>query len=147
MTTTTPEKASNVTRAMQLLDAITHAARVESRELQRVYGLTLAQLVALQRLADEPAKSLNDLAARTGTHQSSVSVVAKQLVDKGLAARVDGKDRRSVAFVLTDAGRALLRRVPPTVYLRLETELGAMSAGLQEHLADLLEEWAMRAGV
>lgn len=147
MTTTTTAASSDVTRAMRVLDAIAHAARVESRELQRAYGLTLAQLVALQRLADEPAKSLNDFAARTGTHQSSVSVVAKQLVEKGLVERNVSTDRRRAEFALTDAGYALLERVPPTVYQRLEYQLAAMSRDHRGLFVGFFAEWVTAAGL
>lgn len=147
MTTGTTTGTNDVARAMRALGAITQAARQESSKMQREYGVTLAQLVALQQLRERPAESVNDLAVRTGTHQSSVSVVMRQLEQAGLVNRSRGEDGRRVQFALTVAGRHIVETVPATVYNRLEGALSAMGAGLPEHLADLLTDWTRRAGL
>ena len=67
----------------------------------------------LQQLAAAPAKSVNELADRTYTHQSSVSVVVRRLVEQGLVARRRASDdgrRRELS--LTAAGRRLVARAP-----------------------------------
>jgi DNA-binding MarR family transcriptional regulator len=72
------------------LDAIRRIIRVlrrSSRRSEQQVGIGGAQLFVLQQLADAPAGSINDLAARTYTHQSSVSVVVRRLVEQGLVAR------------------------------------------------------------
>jgi DNA-binding MarR family transcriptional regulator len=60
-----------------VLDAvrrIVQALRESSRQAERQVGLSGAQLFVLQKLAESPASSVNELAARTHTHQSSVSL-------------------------------------------------------------------------
>lgn len=72
------------------LDAIRRILRVlrrSSRLSQREYGIGSPQLFVLQRLADSPASSIKELAERTYTHQSSVSVVVRRLVEQGLVVR------------------------------------------------------------
>lgn len=67
--------------------------------------LSLAQLFVLQELDKREAQSLNELAERTATHQSSVSVVVRRLVERGLVTWVaDTEDRRRVQLAVTPAG-------------------------------------------
>src|SRR3954465_15186110 len=99
--------------ALDAFRRIVQMLRTGSGEAERRLGLSSAQLFALQRLAASPGASVNELAARTFTHQSSVSVVVQHLVERGLVAKGPGKDdRRRVQLAVTAAGKALLRRAP-----------------------------------
>ena len=126
----------------QVLDAIrriVRALRESSRATERSVGIGAAQLFVLQRLAAAPGLSLNELAARTFTHQSSVSVVVSRLVDRGLLTRTrGGDDGRRIAISATPAGRALLARAPAAAQERLLAGLGLMGARPRRELADLL---------
>src|SRR6188508_2107958 len=65
-----------------ILDAVRRIVRdlhESSRASEKQVGLSGAQLFVLQTLAQSPGASLNDLAARTHTHQSSVSTVVAKL--------------------------------------------------------------------
>ena len=66
---------------------IVQSLRESSRWAEKHVGMTGAQLFVLQKLEESPAQSLNDLAARTHTHQSSVSTIVARLVDQGLVTR------------------------------------------------------------
>src|SRR6478672_5335244 len=71
------------------LDAFRHvvqALRV-GRAGEGYAGLGSAQLFALQQIAEHPDASINDIAALTFTHQSSVSVVIQRLVRQRLVAK------------------------------------------------------------
>ena len=126
----------------QVLDAIrriVRALRESSRATERSVGIGAAQLFVLQRLAAAPGLSLNELAARTFTHQSSVSVVVSRLVDRGLLTRTrGGDDGRRIAISATPAGRALLARAPAAAQERLLAGLALMGARPRRELADLL---------
>src|SRR5580692_3701743 len=61
--------------------------RLSARGAERGAGISGAQLFVLQSLAQGSAASLNELADRTLTDQSSVSVVVKRLVTRGMVAR------------------------------------------------------------
>jgi len=115
-----------------VLDAIrriVRALRESSRATERAVGIGAAQLFVLHRLAAAPGLSLNELAARTFTHQSSVSVVVSRLVDRGLVTRArGGDDGRRISISATAAGRALLARA----------RLALLGAGPRRQLADLL---------
>lgn len=99
-------------------------------------GLSGAQLFVLQRLAGAPALSLNELADRTLTHQSTVSVVVTRLVAGGLVTRRrGGDDGRRVEIALTARGRAALKQAPAAAQDRLIAALGAVGAGARRTLA------------
>ena len=126
----------------QVLDAIrriVRALRESSRATERSVGIGAAQLFVLQRLATAPGLSLNELAARTFTHQSSVSVVVSRLVERGLLTRTrGGTDGRRIAISATAAGRAVLARAPAAAQERLLAGLALMGARDRRDLAGLL---------
>src|SRR4051794_8130303 len=70
----------DVRAIMDAIRRIVRVLRVSSRAAEKQVGLSGAQLFVLHKLADTPALSLNELADRTRTHQSSVSVVVQRLV-------------------------------------------------------------------
>ena len=131
--------ADGMRHALDAFRQIVQALRVSSREAERRVGLSGAQLFALQQLAAAPGASVNDLAARTFTHQSSVSAVVTRLVQRRLVAKVVARDdRRRVRLALTDAGRALLRRSPQPVQQQLIAGLAALPAAERRAFAEAL---------
>jgi DNA-binding MarR family transcriptional regulator len=106
--------------ALDAIRRIVQALRTSARQAERELGVSGAQLFVLHTLAERPAASLNDLAARTFTHQSSVSVVVHRLVRRGLVSRTRSPDDgRRVQLALTPRGRAVLRAAPEIAQLRL----------------------------
>ena len=74
----------------------------------------------LQKLAEVPVQSLSELAARTHTDPSSVSVVVSRLVARGLVNRsASAVDARRVDISLSANGRALARRAPRAAQTQL----------------------------
>ena len=77
--------------ARAVLDAIRRIVRLlrqSARAAERRTGMSAAQLFVLQQLRSAGgALTPGELAERTLTHQSSVSVVARRLVDGGLVKR------------------------------------------------------------
>src|SRR5512140_707526 len=96
----------DVREVLDGLRRIVQFLRTSSLETERRSQVSAAQLFALQQVATFPGASINDLAAHTFTHQSSVSVVVQRLVDKKLVAKTTAKeDGRRVRLTITDAGR------------------------------------------
>ena len=90
-------------------------------------GLGSAQLFALQQIAEHPDASINDVAALTCTHQSSVSVVIQRLVRRRLVAKVvSSHDRRRQRLAVTAKGRRLLGRAPVAVQEHLIAAIAAL---------------------
>jgi DNA-binding MarR family transcriptional regulator len=138
----------DVRRIMDALRRLVRSLRVFSRQAEAHTGLSAAQLFVLQRLAEHQPLSVNELAERTFTHQSSVSVVVTRLVEQGLVRRMPSpRDRRRMELSLEPAGRTALRRVPRSVQDRLIAGMQAMPASRRRELAHLLETLVESAGL
>ena len=141
------EATEPITASMNAVRSIVRALRVSSRMIEHKMGISGAQLFVLEQLADQPAHSLNDLAERTATHQSSVSVVVRRLVDHGYVSRTTADaDRRRVELALTDKGREVLADAPTTVQVKLLRAARAMPAADKQALARLLQDWVRGSG-
>jgi DNA-binding MarR family transcriptional regulator len=128
---------------------IVRALRVSSRSAEKRTGLSGAQLFVLQRLADGGrALSLNELARRTVTDQSSVSVVVQKLVGRGLVRTARSReDGRRVEMELTAGGRRATAKSFDAAQDRLIGALGRMAAGERRRLALLLDGLVRDAGI
>jgi DNA-binding MarR family transcriptional regulator len=133
---------------MNGIRSIVRALRLNTRAIERQLGISLAQLWVLQILKDRPAESLNELAIATATHQSSVSVVVRRLVDAALVTRSAATDdKRRVRIELTDAGRSLLEKAPTTVQVELMEGLRRMHPDRRVQLAELMNDWLSASGL
>jgi DNA-binding MarR family transcriptional regulator len=106
-----------LTRALNAIRRIVRALRLASTASERTIGVSGAQLFVLQQLAggapDKVGLSIAELAARTATDPSSVSVVVSRLVERRLVARrVSKVDARRAEVVITAAGLRLLKKAP-----------------------------------
>ncbi|MGH7670979.1 MAG: MarR family winged helix-turn-helix transcriptional regulator [Gemmatimonadaceae bacterium] len=144
----TTQDSDQITSAMNAIRSIVRALRVSSRMIENKMGMSGAQLFVLQQLAERPAHSLNELAERTATHQSSVSVVVRRLVDHGYVTRTaSDADRRRVELALTERGREILAGAPTTVQVQLLRGARALSSDQKQSLAQLLEAWVQASGL
>ena len=127
-----------------ILDGIRHIVqrlRESSRDAERRVGLSAAQLFVLQQLADADGLSINELGARTYTHQSSVSVVVSRLVSGGLVRRRPAAaDARRRELSLTARGRRALDTAPEAAQADLIRALQGLPDAQRRALAG-----AMRA--
>jgi DNA-binding MarR family transcriptional regulator len=122
-----------------ILDGIRHIVqrlRESSREAERRLGLTGAQLFVLQQLGASEGLSINELAARTYTHQSSVSVVVSRLVAHGFVRRRRAAaDARRRELSLTPRGRRALEAAPEAAQADLIRALQDLPANRRRALA------------
>jgi DNA-binding MarR family transcriptional regulator len=143
------ERSEDVGVILDALRSIVRELRLASREAEQRVGVHGAQLHALRQLADSPTMSLTELADRTHTDISSVSVVVSRLVEQGLVARKSADDdRRRLSLALTPRGKSLLRRAPETGTSRLlrasahlsDREVHGLANGLGKLVAGLDRE-------
>jgi DNA-binding MarR family transcriptional regulator len=114
---------------------LVHALRVAGRASERSSGLSSAQLFVLQQLAEAGPCSIGELAARSRTHQSSVSVVVKRLEEQDLVRRAASEhDGRRVEVAVTPTGRARLADAPPLPQERMIDALHRMDPDLRAAL-------------
>jgi DNA-binding MarR family transcriptional regulator len=129
-----------------ILDAvrrIVHALRESSRRAEQAVGLSGAQLFVLQTLAASPGLSMNELAAHTHTHQSSVSMVVARLASRRLVRRSRSEaDGRSVRLSLTPHGRQAAGRAPDVAQARLVRGVETLSPRRRRLLAGALTDVA-----
>jgi DNA-binding MarR family transcriptional regulator len=141
-------RRDDIAAALDAVRSIVRALRLNAHAIERQAGIGGAQLFVLQQLSAGPAHSMNELAERTHTHQSSVSVVAAKLAERGLVTRApSATDRRRMEIALSPRGRALLREAPPTVQWKLVAGLRKLSAARRAALARGLEAWLHNAGI
>ena len=108
-------------------------------------GLSSAQLFALQLIAEQPSLSINELAALTFTHQSSVSVVVQRLVAQRMVAKIASpEDRRRHCLAVTAKGKAAVRRAPKAVQQQLIAAIAALPAAERRTLVRALDRVARR---
>lgn len=118
---------------------IVHALRASSRRAEQDVGLSGAQLFVLQKLAETPSLSINELAERTHTHQSSVSTVVSRLVARGLVRRSrSAADGRRVELSLATRAQPLVGRAPDVAQERLVHAIERLSAARRRELAAVL---------
>ncbi|MDB4971386.1 MAG: MarR family transcriptional regulator [Myxococcales bacterium] len=135
----------------RVLDSIRRIVRIlreGSRVSEERVGLSAAQLFVLQKLDPVRPLSLNELAARTLTHQSSVSVVVSRLVELGLVQRrANADDARRLELLPTRRGLALLRRAPAASQDRIIAAIEELSPAKRRALAASLETLVAALGV
>jgi|SRR5581483_605403 len=106
-------------RVDALMDAIRRIVQAlrSSHRAAAYFNLTGAQLFVINALHDARRPlSVRELAARTRTDPSTVSVVVTRLVKRGLVQRVrSADDNRRVELSLTRRGLALQRKAPTTL--------------------------------
>lgn len=113
--------------ALDAIRRLVRTLRTSASEIERDTGLTSAQNFVLHLLGQASSESMNQLATRTMTDQSSVSVVVSRLEAKGLVARThSATDARRTHVEITPAGREILQGKQPTVQTRLIRALELM---------------------
>ena len=135
---------SPATQQQQVMDDIRRLVqflRVSAAGAERAVGLSGAQLFVLHHLANSPFLSVNQLAEATRTHQSSVSVVATKLVERGLVTRrTSADDARRAELSITASGRRLLKGAPDTAQSRMIDAFDAIPRKSLKQLADSLRQ-------
>jgi DNA-binding MarR family transcriptional regulator len=129
-----------LTDSQRILDSIRRLVRLlrlTDRAAQNELGLSGAQLFVLHELGKTPAMSLSDLAEKTRTDQSSVSVVVSRLVERGYVTRErDSRDARRLVLSLTPTGRELADKSPPVAQEKIIEVLERMSLSERRRFAD-----------
>jgi DNA-binding MarR family transcriptional regulator len=137
---TGPEATRDVLNAIR---GIVQALRESSRAAERHVGLSGAQTFVLRTLAERASLSLNDLAAATHTHQSSVSAVVTRLVTDGLIRRARSpEDARRLELSLTARGRDAASKAPDAAQHRLIAATNRLPPKRRRDLAATLRELA-----
>jgi len=85
-------------------------------DLQRNFGISLAEYEILVRLSERPGRQLRmaQLADSMAHSRSRITHTVKRMEDENLVSRTQSKeDRRGIVCTMTDAGFALLEEMAP----------------------------------
>lgn len=127
---------ADLASSVHSIRALARDLRISGRASEQKLGISGAQLHVLEELNGGEALSINELAARTFTHQSSASTLVSRLVERRLVTRsADKGDARKLSVSLTASGRALLRKAPHVSQTRLVAGLRELSRGDLKQLA------------
>lgn len=127
---------SDVRNALDALRRIVRALRLVAKSAETELGVTSAQLFVLQVVQEAGGATINEIAERTFTDQSSVSVIVTRMARTGFLVRErSDKDARRVNVSLTPQGEALLAGAPPTVQTRLIETLSRLPPERRSALA------------
>ncbi|SRR6266545_93984 len=139
--------SSDVRAVMDCFRHVVRTLRVSARGAEKRLGVSGAQLFVLQKLAESGSLSVGELAERTATDQSSVSVVVSRLTARKFVACRPGKsDSRRVEVRLTMGGRRLLRRAPRATQIELIDALGRLPRATRRALARSLQALVREIG-
>jgi DNA-binding MarR family transcriptional regulator len=138
---------SDAEAALNALRRIIRFLRLADREAEAAHGLSAAQLFVLHSLADAPARSVAELAQRTLTDQSSVSIVVSRLESRKLLKRTPSReDRRRVEIELTAAGKKVVAHGPHAPQPGIIAAIEAMTPAKRKRLVDALEALVQAIG-
>lgn len=145
---TPPGAAPDSAAIMDCIRQIVHALHVGSHAAQKYMGLSGAQLFVLQTLAAGESMSVNELAARTHTHQSSVSGVLSRLMEAKLVRRtISPTDARRAEVSVTASGRQLLETTIVTPQQRVLEALNRLDSVRLRTFRELLENLVHDSGI
>jgi len=142
------DNSSSTAGTLRALRRLVRALRLADRAAEARLGLSAAQLFVLERLAEGPVGSMAELAGRTLTDASSVSVVVQRLADRGLVVRAaSASDGRRTTLRLSASGRRLLVSAPRSPQAELLEALDSLGSPERSQLERLLERLVRAMGI
>lgn len=127
---------------------LVRSLRVADRAGLKEHGVGAAQVYVLYELKRDSPLSVNELAQRTATDQSTVSVVVSALIEKDLVARERSEeDARRLNLTLTARGHLLLRKLPPPIQWSIIEGVMQLPRARARVLAESLHEVCELLGI
>ena len=103
--------------ALITLRRIMHVTDTNARALARRTGLTLAQMIVLEIVAEDDRTTPKEIARRSGVSQATITSLIDKLEARGLVTRRRSvQDRRLIRVTATEEGRRLLANAPNPLY-------------------------------
>jgi DNA-binding MarR family transcriptional regulator len=142
------EVSTSSAGTLRALRRLVRALRLADRAAESRLGLSAAQLFVLERLSEGPVGSMAELAGRTLTDASSVSVVVQRLSERGLVVRaVATDDARRTTLRLSASGKRLLGAAPRSPQADLLVALEQLNGTERKELERLLERVVRGMGI
>jgi DNA-binding MarR family transcriptional regulator len=131
----------DVATVLNAFRSLVKELRAADREAVRMHGLGSAQIFVLHCLARHQPLSVNELAEKTASDQSTISLIITKLVARDLVHSKRAKDdARRAELTLAPRGRDLVRRLPLLFQERFISALESLSSSRRAVLAGVLSE-------
>jgi DNA-binding MarR family transcriptional regulator len=121
---------------------IVRSINLESKKIQKDYGVSIPQVLCLNFLKNSPGfqSSQKEICQFLNLNASTVTGMINRLESKGYIARLPKKDdRRKTAIILTSKSSSLLQEIPPLMHERLSENLKTLSPVDAETINDALD--------
>lgn len=130
-----PNKYSEI---MSSVRKIVRAVNLESKRVEKTFGISIPQLLTLKFLNEEVGykSSMKAIKEMLSLNASTVTGIVDRLEQKGFVARLpDPKDKRSTPIVLTSKGSGLLINTKESLHEKISKNLDKIS---EEEYQDIL---------
>lgn len=108
------------------LRRIIRTINLESKQIQKEYGISIPQLLCLNFLKNRPEfkATSTELKNYMNLNASTISGIVGRLETKGFLARLPKSGDKRVSFVvITDKGAAVIKKIPPLMHDKLTNKL------------------------
>lgn len=132
---------SDFTEVLINLRKIVRSINLESKRIQKEFGISIPQLLCLHYLASNPGfqSSVSGIASYLNLNLSTVTGIVSRLEKKHLVARLPKSgDKRITVVSLTSTGKKLLDQSPELMHQQLSHKLAALPADKLKQLKDSL---------
>lgn len=121
---------------------IVRSVDIESKKIQKEYGVTIPQVLCLSFLRESPnyQATQGEIREFINLNSSTVSGIINRLEKKGLLARLPKSgDKRVVNIALTSAGDKLLGNIPSLLHEQLSERLQKLEQSELNKVEESLE--------
>jgi DNA-binding MarR family transcriptional regulator len=119
------------TEILTQIRKIVRSIDIESKKIQKEYGVSIPQVLCLNFLCKSPnyQSTQAEIRRSLSLNSSTVSGIINRLEKKGLLAKLPKSgDKRVVNITLTSAGEKLLNSVPSLLHEQLSEKLQKLNA-------------------
>ena len=133
------EKEDKYSELMINIRKIVRAINLESKRVEKQYGLSIPQLLTLKYLRDskEFKRSMKELKNYLSLNASTVTGIISRLDSKGFVARLPSvEDKREIPITLTSKGLEIVKKTDESLHERILFKTNAMKK--EEYLSILV---------
>lgn len=118
---------------------IVRAINLESKRVEKNFGISIPQLLTLKHLKEKPdyKTTMRSLREFLSLNASTVTGIVSRLETKGYVARLpDPSDKRSTPIVLTSKGDDLIKKTNTSLHEKISKNLEALNDQEYEAIVD-----------
>ncbi len=132
----------DTTEVLIKIRKIVRSVDIESKKIQKEYGVSIPQVLCLNFLHESPnfQSTQDEIRKFLNLNASTVSGIINRLEKKGLLARLPKSgDKRLVKIALTSAGDKLLNTIPSLLHEQLSKNLQKLGEPELKRVEDSLD--------